>query len=244
MNTIDRVGHVILVEPKRDPFYVVQGKVDDELNTLDEMLLDARVHAVSFTSSTEFNPRYEQLHSKVKATKEQVGQLDHTIHVVESHRSKFHSISDDELIKRKQLVELASTRLEVVIEQIKVVEGMYKHKYATTTTTTTTTSKSEEKIEEVGTDYEAKQNEILGSMSESLARLALIGHEIDSEMDQHTIDLNQLQDGIDEGQSSLRRAVGKVDALLVKKNPIRCRMWCIVVLLFFVFLLLILIVYA
>jgi len=223
--------------PNRDPFYVVKERVQE---------LTQRLHLEmgrwdSLFNSNTTNPEFAQTTKNIRQLLKQinayVADLQRTIDIVEKNRSRFASISDQELESRKAFVAtvkkdtakvdqtLSSPATQAKIESDQRGALMEDRKRSTGLERefrNEATSFIDSKMQ-AQRDMELKQDDILEDMSSILGRLEGVAGEMKQELVEQAEVLDEIHTEVDTAQGSMGVALNKLEKLLSASDKGR---WC------------------
>jgi len=234
----------------RDPFYAVKDKVQAALQDLHESLSRAEKLLTSGGSAGEIEPMLTAARVDMSQIHVDVKDLSQTITIVEENRPRFPSIDNRELDSRRGFVTDAKTSLSQYDEHIKrlqhrVAVGPGNQRKNLLNSSAAGASRFQSSANEEATrgndDFvqqsrmsahrqTEEEDKVLIDMSHALERLQGIGQTINSQLVEQDAQLSALGEDMDTAQSSMNRALQKMDKLLKSSDKGRL---CLIVCLFF-----------
>jgi len=226
--------------PNRDPFYVVKERVQE----LDQKLKQETSRWQTLYQGNTARPEFEQTTKSIRQLIKQINaylfDLQRTIDIVDKNRSRFASISDQELESRRDFVakvKTATTQIEKTIDseatKQKILADqraslMEEHKRSSSQ------SGLDREFSREATGYvegkmqrqqqlESKQDEILDDMGSILDRLQVVSTEMNTELKEQDVVINDIHDEVDTAQRSMGVALNKIEKLLNSSDKGR---WC------------------
>jgi len=251
--------------PTKDPFYVVKEKVQDVAGQLqqDYHRWKELLESVNTSTNTEFGTLTKNIKTAIRSIRVYLSDLDRTITIVETNRSKFKQISDEELASRKNFIAemtALTTQSEDTLTSSTTKNKLDKDKRAVLMRDSKSDSGEGpvaltplDKAIRRSTDsfvddkrqtqltLEKEQDIVLDDINEALSRLGDVATTITKELKTQEVLLDEVSGEVDEATDNMQRALKSIDKLLGKSD--KGRICCIIILIITVIALFIALLY-
>eukprot|EP00514_Thraustochytrium_sp_LLF1b_P007973 CAMPEP_0184529524 /NCGR_PEP_ID=MMETSP0198_2-20121128/12427_1 /TAXON_ID=1112570 /ORGANISM="Thraustochytrium sp., Strain LLF1b" /LENGTH=255 /DNA_ID=CAMNT_0026921555 /DNA_START=215 /DNA_END=979 /DNA_ORIENTATION=+ len=237
-----------------DPFYAFRDEIHQHVQDATERFHRWKnlLSSTDTSSNLEFKREHAALGKELTKLKSNVSDLDQVLQRVQTHRSNFSHISDDELASRQAFIREMKNEIQSMSSAMNSPQTLGKmdldRKQNLLKRSTDASSSNQGPMGNAAfiEDQQQQQQQILGQQDEHLDELGhgatRLGHmalAIGEEIDQQNHMLDELQDDLDATSGRMEAVLGRMDKML--KTNSRCQTKTILVLMAILFFLILLV---
>mmetsp|Transcript_19327 Transcript_19327/g.48856 ORF Transcript_19327/g.48856 Transcript_19327/m.48856 type:complete len:261 (+) Transcript_19327:326-1108(+) len=243
-----------------DPFYAFRDELQQHVEHASSRFATWKdlLESTDTSSNQEFRRESAALSKELANLQSNVGDLEQVLQRVQTHRSNFAHISDDELLKRQAFIRemknevssmkaaMSSPQTQGKIDQDKKASLLRRsQQHARDERVVPPSATNASFIEHQQQEQQLiirQQDDHLDELSNGASRLNHLALTIGDEIEQQNSMLDELQDGIEHTASRMEQVLGRMDKML--KSNSRCQTNTILVLMAVLFILIILVAWS
>jgi len=244
----------------QDPFYVVKEEVDQSMQGITALYEQWRtlLNETNTYLNDEFKWTFDELKKGVKDIEVDLQELERTVAIVESNRSKF-KIEETEIISRKGFIESIKQRVNVIKDDLysprtrgKIDKDQRDQLQQKKVVQTDKYAKLHNALEEDNDNFissqQQKQQLIMGKLDnkyevlhEAVGTLHQMGIQIDQTLDEQSKMITEIDEEVDKLDTGIKGAIQRVNKLIDSTKD--STQWCIIAFLAIILVVLLVLVF-